>query len=238
VRALRTSSSDVWHLKRIDWLEQLGEDEWRRLRGRSSRHVFANRATIFTPVPDPRSVYLLETGAVRIYRISADGDEVSLGYVAPGEVFGELAGFGEYPRESFAVAAAASVVWRIPVEIFRGLLSSRPELVLVVTRQIGDRMKRVESRVESLVFRSIRARLAIVLLELADDFARSEGEALVFDAVFTQQDLATLVGATRQSVNGALGELRADGCLRMDGRRFRIEDPKRLHRLGHESAAP
>jgi len=224
-------------LERIEWLQGVGEDAWTVLRSRATRHEFAGGTTIFAPTPDPHSVYLLEQGEVRILRLSHLGDEVTLGYVATGEVFGELPGVGEYPRESFAVARVPSIVWKIPLDLFRKLMATRPSIALEVTRQISDRMKRVEARVENLVFGDVRSRLAMVLLELAKDFGRREEDRWIIDLGLSQGELATLIGSTRQSVNAAISGLKNDGLLRLNGGSAELLDPERLRRIGESGGA-
>jgi CRP/FNR family cyclic AMP-dependent transcriptional regulator len=219
---------DSWFLKQIDWLRELDGQDWAALEKRATRHHFERGQLVFEPARDPRSVYLLERGRVRIYRLSSSGDEATLGYVMRGEVFGELAGFGPYARESFAVAKVDSEVWKVPVELFRELVSKRPSLVIDVTRLMGERMKRVESRVESLILRNVRSRLAGVLLELAEDLGQQSGEGWVLELHLSQGEIATLIGASRQSVNAALARFREDGWVRQDGARLILLEPQRL----------
>jgi CRP-like cAMP-binding protein len=221
----------VTDIRAIEWLRSLGDEEWAALRSRSASHKFAAGTTVFSPTPDPQSVYLLEDGSVRILRLSQGGGEVTLGYVVAGEVFGELPGFGDYPRESFAVARAPSVVRKIPRGVFRDLVSRHPEIAIEITRQMGERMKRVESRVENLVFGDVRSRLAAALLELAEDFGRREGDRQVIDLELSQGELATLIGSTRQSVNAAMSGLRDEGLLALAGGRAELLDPGRLREI-------
>jgi len=228
---------DIWFLKQIDWLQELSSEEWTALRERAKRHSFGLNQMVFEPTHDPRSVYLLEAGRVRIYRLSVDGDEATLGYVTEGEVFGELAGFGTYRRESFAVAQTPSQVWKIPVALFRDLVSRRPSLVLEVTRQMGERMKRVESRVENLILRNVRSRLALVLLELAEDLGEESEAGFVMKLEFSQSEIATLIGATRQSVNAALARFRQEGLLQLEGTRLVLPEPDRLRSVAEASTS-
>ncbi len=188
--------------------------------GASVYRDYGSGETIFAPESHPHSLYLLERGLARIYRLSEEGSETTFGYVAPGEVFGELAAFGDYPRESFATAVRESRVWKIPHDSFRQLLQSRPDIVIEITRQIGARLKRIESRVENLVFRDARARLAHILLELAEDFGDGESPGNVIGVDLTQAELATLVGTTRQTVNANLRELEKAGVIGRMGRRL------------------
>lgn len=222
---------EVWHLRNIDWLAQLGEQERAELERGSQARRYTRGEMIFAPSANPHSVYLMETGLARIYRLSEGGGETSFGYVAPGEVFGELPAFGDYPRESFAQAVRTSQVWRIPRENFHRVLTARSALAMQITKQIGDRLKKVESRVEDLVFRTVRTRVARMLGELADDFGCDENGCRVIDIPITQSELATLVGATRQTVNQTLQEFSSEGLIGRDHRRIVLLAPERLQRL-------
>lgn len=220
----RSASLDAWHLRSIEWLKELSAGELQELQRNASHRRHASGDQIFAPSAMPQSVYLLESGLARIYRISESGCETTLGYIAPGEVFGELPAFGDYPRESFAQAVGSAGVWRIGREAFQRLLTARPELLAPIARQISERLKRVEARVEDLVVRSVRARVARMVLELAQSFAHADGERVVIDVPLTQGELATLVGATRQTVNQVLGELTAAKILHHDRRCISIFD--------------
>ena len=223
--------NDVWHLRNIDWLAQLGDDELAALERGAVVRRYGRSEMVFSPTPSPQSVYLLESGLVRIFRLSEGGGETSFGYVAPGEVFGELPAFGDYPRESFAQAVRPSAVWRVPRENFLRAIGVHSALVIQVTKQIGNRLKRIESRVEDLVFRSVRSRVARMLLELARDFGRVEGGHRLIDVPITQGELATLVGATRQTVNQTLREFASEGLIGRENRRMVLYKPEEIRRL-------
>jgi CRP-like cAMP-binding protein len=222
---------DFWHLQQFDWLAELTAAEKDHLRRQSTRRTYRSGETIFSPVSHPQSVYLLEHGLVRIYRLSASGAETTFGYIRPGEVFGELAVFSDRPRESYASAASAACVWRLARETMTAVLAKHPGIAIAISKQVGSRMKRIESRVEALVFRSVPSRLASILLELAEDFGRREANHLILDLQINQQELATLIGASRQAVNTSLRALQRDGIVRRDGRRLTLLRLMALRRL-------
>ena len=219
---------DVWHLRRFDWFHEFSTEERETLRQTSTANDYGPGEMVFSPEPHPHSVYLLEAGLVRIFRLSAAGSETTFGYVAPGEVFGELAGFGDYPRESFAQTVRKSRAWKIPRATFQEVISRKPDLVMAITRQIGERLKRIESRVEDLVFRDVRSRVAHILLELAEDFGQSGDGGMVIESLPTQSELATLVGSTRQTVNATLRDLETEGLIARRQRRIVLQRPEDL----------
>ncbi len=149
-------------------------------------------------------------------------------------MFGELAVFGDYPRESFAQAVKESLVWKIPRRNFQPILASHPGLAYEVSKQIGGRLKRIESRVESLVFRDVDSRLVLILLELADHFGRTrEDGSILLDVSITQAEIATLVGSTRQSVNAGMSDLAERGLITREGRSVVILKPDDLRQRVH-----
>ena len=229
--------SDFWRLHGFDWLAGISEPETERVLSRSSSRTGARGETIFGPSSTPQSVYLLEQGLVRVFRLSSRGAQVTLGYVRPGEVFGELEVISDHARESFAQAISPSLVWRIPLPEVRRLIEAVPSIALRIAEQMEKRFRRVESRVEGLALRDLRSRVCLMLLELAEDFGReADGEVLI-DLPLSQHDLATLVGASRQSVNECLRELRAARQIATRKRRFALLDPAELRREAEREAS-
>lgn len=239
-RSAGASMHDIWHLRNIDWLRELSPGELGDLQRNASHKRYAGGEMVFSPTAHPHSIYLLETGLVRIYRLSETGAETSFGYVAPGEVFGELAVFGDFPRESFAQAVRPAAVWKIAREPFQRVMAQRPSMVVAMTKQIGERLKRIEARIEDLVFRTVRVRVARMLTELSQGFGRPDGERIVIDIPITQGELATLVGATRQTVNQTLGEMTDEGLITRERQRIVVVSPERLAALvaANGSATP
>jgi len=229
---------DYWHLRHLDWLSVLSPAESKLLMSESRSHHYSPGEMIFAPTPQPNAVYLVEQGLVRIYRLAASGAETTFGYVWPGEVFGELVLFGVTSRKSFAEAVRSSTVRSVPRAVFARLLEARPTLVLAVTKQIGGRLRRIENRVEHLAFRSVRSRLAQILLELAEDFGQRESVAGVrIDVPLTQGELATLVGSVRQTVNMALREFEQEGWIGRAGRHLVLLKRDELQRVADSGQA-
>lgn len=225
------------HLSHTHLLEKLPEDQVTLLRRFGSPFTFEAGATIFSPSPKPEFVFILESGLARIYRVGHGGNELTLGYIHPGEVFGELTAFDdEAPRESYAEATEACRVLRVTRGEFIKVLRSQPSMIFAVAAQVEGRFKRIEARVEDLVFRSARSRLARILIQLADDFGREleASGAILIDARLTHADLATLVGSTRPTVSIALGELEDAGVVARNRGTFTILKPDALRAVADQ----
>lgn len=222
---------EFWHLQNVDWLRELPPEVADQLRETAECKQYPKGALIFKPVIDPKYVFLLESGLVRIYRESDQAEQVTFGYVQPGEVFGECAVFLDRPRESFAVAHEPSDVLRMSRERFRMAIQSKPSIMFAVAKQIEGRFKNVESRVEDLVFRDARSRLAHVILNLSQEFGRNDGGRTILQISLTHAELATLIGTSRPTVSIALGELEDEGVLTRIDRYIGINNHEALEEM-------
>lgn len=219
---------DLWHLTNINWLKELPDSEAETLRQGAKLRHYKVGGVIFEPRPKPEFVFLLESGLVRMYRSSQNGEEVTFGYVGAGEVFGELVAFIDRPRESYAVAVEPSMVLILEREAFAAAIQSVPSIMFSVAKQIEGRFHNIESRVEDLVFRDARSRVASAIVKLAKDFGQAEDGRLVIQLRLTHAELATLVGASRPTVSIALGELEDENILDRSRGRIVIVDDVRL----------
>jgi len=224
---------EFWHLQNIHWLRELSPDIADGLRQKAELLRYQQGALIFKPVVDPEHVYLLESGLVRIYRESERAEQVTFGYVQPGEVFGECAVFQDRPRESFATAHEPCTVLKLSRRHFIEAIQSKPSIMFAVAKQIEGRFKNVESRVEDLVFRDARSRLAHVILNLSQEFGRNEGEQTIVQIRLTHAELATLIGSSRPTVSIALGELEDEGVLTRSDRYIGIINREALQEMAN-----
>lgn len=223
--------SQIWHVHRFQWLESLPPSLSESLQRKSAVRVYQKGEMVFAPAPEPRFVCALVEGLVRLFRSAPSGDELTVGYVRPGEVFGELAALEDKPREQYAEAKHRSKVLRIPKEEFLKAVTSNRAALFEVTKQVGGRLRRIESRLEDLVFRNIHSRLARLLLQLAEDFGEKGEEWTAIELPLTQQEIANLLGATRQTINSTLGDLSEQGLIEREGRRILLLQPQRLREL-------
>lgn len=223
-----------WHLASVNWLDTLPKDAVRDLRSQSQTKSFKDKEMVFAPAVDPGSVYLLETGLIRIYRLSGPGEEFTLCLVEPGEVFGELAILTEDARESFAVALDTCEVLKFPKSLFLGLMKNTPAFGLAISKQVGRRLERIEIRAEDLIFRSAASRLARTLLMLADDFGHVENGRMTIGLNLTQSEIATLIGSSRPTVNVTLRDFKRNGLIDPSGSRIVVVNRGALQKIADD----
>jgi CRP/FNR family transcriptional regulator, cyclic AMP receptor protein len=204
----------LWYLKSSSLFEQLDADEIARIESRSRMQKFLRKGLVYLPHDQGDSIFLLTSGRVKLYHVTADGKETVLAFIEPGELFGELSLFipGQH-REEFAEAMSASTVVMIPGEEVRRLMEIKPTLTMEITRLMGLRRQKVERRLKSLLFRSNRDRLVYLLLELAVKYGEKDVEGLRIGIRLSHQELSSVIGSTRETVTVLLGELQYERCL-------------------------
>lgn len=217
-----------WFLKRCDLLGQLPLEQLSRLESRCRISDFARGALIYLPSDAGDGCFLLAAGRVRIFSVTPDGKQSIVAFIEPGELFGELAVFAAGQRDDFAEAAEKATVVLIPGETMRAVALENPALALGITKLIGLRRRRIERRLRSLLFRSHRERLVHLLLELAEQFGRPTPRGLKIELKFSHQELAGVIGSTRESVTLLLGELQREQLLEVASRRIELLSPERL----------
>jgi CRP/FNR family cyclic AMP-dependent transcriptional regulator len=176
------------------------------------------------------SIYVLRSGRVRLSRITDDGREFTLAFLKPGELFGELA-LVDPAREVAAEAVEASEAVAVRREDFEALLARRPDLGLKVTKLLGARNKLMAEKVEDLVFRSVPARLAGLLLSLAKDFGIGGDRGTRFAFKITHRELASCIGSSRETVSQILTSFARERLIARSGRQIIITAPDGLSRL-------
>ena len=223
-------SEQFWYLKRCDLFRQLTDDQVARLESRSRSRRFNRNELVYLPSDRSESVLLLTSGRVKIYHITSDGTQALLALIEPGEIFGELALFESGKREEFAEAMLASTVVAIPGNEIQRLMEEHAEVSLGVTKLMGLRRKRVERRLKSLLFRSNRQRLIHLLLDLAESYGQSADGTVAIGIKLSHQDLANIIGSTRETVTVLLGELQSERLLEIRRRQIILLLPQAMAR--------
>ncbi len=213
-----------WFLKNCRLFERLEASQLDWLEARSRLRRFTRSSMIYLPADQSDGVLLLAEGRVKISSLTAEGKQSILTFIEPGEVFGELALFQRGDREEFAEATEDSAIVLIPAESMRKVAEESPHLAMGVTRLVGLRRRRVERRLRYLLFHSNRERLVNLLLELAEDFGLQQADGSVTLRIkLSHQDLASIIGSTRESVTVILGQLQTEGHLELGRRRITLK---------------
>ena len=217
-------------LRRAPLFDGLGEESARALRRQMSDVKLSRGEHLFLEGQDGDRLYVVLDGKLKLTRAATDGRENLLSVLGPGEMFGELSLFDPRPRTSTASAVTDATVAALAHDALRPWLLERPEVSMHMLQALARRLRRANDVLADLVFTDVPGRVAKNLLDLADRFGQQESDGLHVHHDLTQEELAQLVGASRETVNKALADFAARGWLQISARSVLILDADRLRR--------
>jgi CRP-like cAMP-binding protein len=179
-------------------------------------------------------MYMIETGSVRMISIGRTGQELTLNVLGPGEIFGELSILDGQQRSATALTLAPTEVWLLSQADLREFMREYPSVNQAMIQILVERVRATARRLEAMTFQDVLGRLAFELLSLADRSGKPCEQGIEITIPLTQVDLATMVGATRESVNKAVSILRTQELVDMDGTRWFIQNPEGMQKILHE----
>lgn len=221
----------LWYLKNVNLFHGMSDDQMRMVEERTVMREIRRKEVLYLPGDAGDRIYLLKRGVVKISTLTEDGREIILALLRPGEVFGEEAVLEDGPRDHMAEAHDDALLCVITRPDFMAVMRAHPEMAFKVTKLVGFRLKTLRNRVEGLLFKGAPARLAQTLLDLARDHGLKDAQGILVPLKLSQQDLANLIGVTRESVNLALADFRSRGLVELEGRSLRVLQPDQLKAL-------
>lgn len=185
---------------------------------------------LFSEGDDGDQLYVVTEGKIKLGRTSPDGRENLLAILGPGQMFGELSFFDPGPRSATATAVTDVELMSLGHEALSPVLNAHPDVAHALLNQLAGRLRRTNEVVGDLVFSDVPGRVAKALLDLASRFGRRADDGIHVNHDLTQEELAQLVGASRETVNKALADFASRGWLRLEPRSVVILDLERLQR--------
>jgi CRP/FNR family transcriptional regulator, cyclic AMP receptor protein len=175
-------------------------------------------------------LYIILSGKIKLTKAAPDGRENLLSVHGPGEMFGELSLFDPIPRTSSATAVTSAVLAGIAHDDLRSWLSNRPAVAMHLLQALAQRLRRINEVKADLVFTDVPGRVAKALLDLAERFGSPGMLGIQVNHDLTQEELAQLVGASRETVNKALADFAARGWIQLAAKSVLITDIDRLRK--------
>ena len=217
-----------WSLKNCNLFERLTPNQLKQLEMTSRFRRFPRNTPVYLPAEESDGVFLLVSGRVKICSFTTEGKQSILTFIEPGELFGELAILEGGQREEYAETLEASEIVLIPSDKMQQLLEEIPHVALGITKLIGWRRKRIERRLKYLLFHSNRERLIHLLLELAEQYGKKTEQGVELTIKLSHQDIANVIGGTRETVTVLLGDLKSEELVALGRRKITLLQPERL----------
>ncbi len=166
------------------------------------------------------SLYALLSGSVKVTKSDEEGEEVILSILKPGDFFGEMAVIDEHPRSANIVTLEPCEMVVVEKNEFMKCLAANFDLTVQIMRALVKRLREADKRIESLALVNVYGRVAQMLVEVSEPV----GTLRMVNKKLTRQDIARMVGASREMVSRVLHDLAEGDYIRMDGRRIILRD--------------
>lgn len=214
-----------WFASPFDFIACLPGTDRRALLALGRAESIPKGAEVFHAGSPGEHVYLLEEGRVKIFHHSVAGREIIQWFCFPGEIFGvaEVSRIG--PRGVCARTCTNSNVIVIRHRAFRAFLRERPDTAMLVIDVLASRLRVLGDILNDLSADGVHSRLMKLLIRLGARYGKQRGARFVIDIPLTHQEIADMIGTSRQTVTTALGRLKREGVLRIEKHRIHIEDP-------------
>lgn len=196
---------------------------------------FERGETIFHQGSVGKILYIIVSGQVRIFTISETGQELSVMIFSGGDFFGELSLLDEQPRSASAMTMRKTTTLTLHRTAFLEALHACPPIVVAVLEALSARLRHSNTYAEYLFSQSAPQRVVRRLLDLAEQHGVAEEDGTRINLHLTQDDLASLAGTTRETVNRVLSSLRDQGLIRVERARVSVLNLAQLERsLDHD----
>ncbi len=173
----------------------------------------------YMPEDSGEVLFLLKKGRVQLYRLAPNGKKLVVATLGPGSIFGEMSIVGQGMHNTFAEAVDECVLCVMSRSDVERLVREKPDVAFRFVEAMGERLSQLETRLEDIAFKSIPARLAGLLLQLAEE---QGGSGVVTG--YTHQDFGELLGTYRETVTQTLSEFKADGLIEIGRKKVTLLD--------------
>ena len=228
---LQDEKRALWVLKKLPLLQDLTHDTFLRLAESVQLLELRRRHVIYLPGDPGQSVYFLNTGRVKISKVTRDGKELTLDYRGPGDVFGELCLIDGGPREEMAEAMDTALVAEVDRNVFERLIQREGLVGYRLSKILAQRRREIENKLENLVFKDVNSKLAELLLRLATEYGVDDSRGTLVAIKITHQEMANLIGSTRETVSLTLSQFKRSGLIHTEGRKVILADREGLRAL-------
>ncbi len=211
-------------LRKCDVLANLSTDVLAQMLPGAKIGAYRPRQVVYLPGDRAQGVFFVAQGRVKISKVTRDGKELTLAYRTGSDFFGEPCLLEGGPREEMAEAMEPTMAVEVDRETLDHVLSTNGAAAYWFARALIVRRKDLESRVEQLIFKDVGAKLAELLLELGHQHGVEEERGVVLNLKITHQEMANLIGSTRETVSLTLSQFKRKGLIQSEGRRIILAD--------------
>jgi CRP/FNR family transcriptional regulator len=220
-------------IKDISIFGTLGEQDIKEIKDYFSVEEFRKKENVFSEGDPSDWLYGVLNGKVKITKISADGKEIILEVISPGDVFGAVAVMRGFPYPANAAAMEDTRLLKVSRTNFLKILDGYPSVMYCMMQNLGDRMKGTHESLKNIALEKVSSRIASLLLKLAEKSGVETPEGTVIDFKLTKQDIADMVGTTVETSIRTMSQFKKRGIVEEREGQIVIKNHEELRSLGY-----
>ncbi len=218
-------------LRKVSLFGDTPSDSVQRLLAGAKSGSYRPRQVVYLPGDLAYGVHFVVSGRIKVSKVTRDGKELTLAYRTPGDFFGEPCLLDGGPREEMAEAMEQSTTIEVERVAFDRLLATHGATAFRFCRALIARRKDLEAKVEQLIFKDVGSKLAELLLRLAVEYGAEHGRGTLIALKITHQEMANLIGSTRETVSLTLSQFKRKSLIHTEGRKVIVADQEGLRAI-------
>ena len=222
--------NNIWHFEDFNFYEVLCPYKLEDHIQKNPLNVYSKNDFLFMEKDLVKEIILIHRGKIKVGQYDEEGNENVIYFSGKGEILGQMALLGDTRHRSFAeVMENGTQVCRMNVEKAVQLTRDYVPFAIEMNRRISGHIRRLERRIELLLFKNVRTRLTEFIKDLAQEFGQPKGKGIWISHSLTQTDIGTLIGTSRKSTSMTLNELGGEGLIEFGRKHIFIKDPALLN---------
>lgn len=221
--------NNIWYFEEVNLFKILCPHKFAKYENEHTFKTYNKGEFVYFSDDASKNIFLIAEGKVKILNYTEEGNEVVKGILAKGELFGELVVLGEEKRTDYAQASDNNtVVCQMDVEQLKDLMKDNKEFAFAINKIIGLRIRKLERRLDALVFKDVRTRLVEFIKDLSEERGKETHSGILVEHFYTHKDMADLIGTSRQTVTTIFNDLKGEQLLDFTRKEISIPDLNKL----------
>lgn len=217
----------IWYLKRLELFSGLSEEQISSIEKNSNMIVCEKKNTFLTPEDLYDKVFVVKSGKVSLYRETEDGKKFIFGILGKNEIFGSLFSY-KSDTDEYAELEKGTVLCVMDKSFFERIIEKNPSFSVKITKLFGLKIYEMEVLLQEIAFKPVISRVAYILLNLAQKFGVKDKHGIRINIKLTHEEIASMIGATRESTTKSLNELKKLGIIQVEKKKIVITDVEKL----------
>lgn len=217
------TAAKIWYLEQFDLMKTLSKKELMEMANMVVDKYYKKEEPIMFPFNSQRTIYMLKKGSVKIGNYTDNGEENLKYMLNAGNIFGEMA-LADGNANDFAVAVEDCIVCTMSIDMMQEMMMKNKAFSVAIYKLIGFRLRKLERKLSSVIFKDSATRIMDFLREWAQDFGKEKDGQLVLKNFLTHKDIAKLTFTSRRTVNSVFNKLKRNGNIEYDDRYIKIID--------------